>query len=533
MAQQNLDSKNTSYDDFPYPSMPLPNTRPEHLRTIGKIFGMTPPPLEEARILELGCSSGENLFHFALNFPKAKLVGIDLSKTQIENGKKKLLELGLKNLELLNISINEIDKSFDKFDYIICHGVFSWVPEKIREKILDITKNNLTPNGIAYISYNALPGWNMQNTIKDMMRFHSSLFEGAQEKLTQSVLFLDFISEALNNNKTPYSNFLENELGSIKKQNPIHILHEYLLEDNKAFYFNDFINKAKKHGLAYLGDSSIPGMYSQNLGDKISNKLVEVVDIVESEQYMDFFTNRKFRSTLLCHDHIQLHHNTISLDIFDESFIGALVNSAILLRDANLDNNTNIEFTILDIYGTTNTLSTSSKVIKAMLYTLMANVGYPVSIHDMINSIIKKLNGSITFEIARKEILQNLPHLIFCGLIDISFSSPLYINKIFDKPKVSKLVRYEASQCQEWVTNQYNTSVKISAFSMLALRYMDGKYTLEEILDKLVDHVVKNELVMHLGEKVINTDRDQIKDLLLPSMHDHLSMCIIQRLLVA
>lgn len=532
MVQNPSENKNSN-DDFPCLSMPSSQTRPEYLRTIGKIFGMVPPLLEEARILELGCTSGENLFCFASNFPKAELLGIDSSKVQIEKGQKKIRDLGLKNLELRNISVAEIDDTFGQFDYIICHNVFSFVQEELREKILDIIKNNLVPNGIAYINYSTLPGWNMKKTIKDMMRFHASLFSDAQEKIVQSVSFLDFVSDGLKGNDTAYAHFLNTELDAIKTQKPIDIFHEYLENDNTSFYFHEFLDKAKKHGLAYLGDASIASMYGKNLGEKINDKLSAVVDIVESEQYMDFFTNRKSRDTLLCHEHIQLHHNRISSNIFDECFIGALVSASQKLQNVDLENGEDLAFIIMDAYGYKNTVSTSSKLMKAFFYTLMINVGYPVSIKGLVTSSIKKLHNSVDFEGAYSEILQNLLELIFSGLINISFYPPLYINKILDRPKVSSLVRYEALQCQSWVTNQENASVTISAFSTLALRYMDGKHTIEEILDQLVNHVERNELIMHVGTTHVNSDREQIRDLLLPSMHEHFNMCILNKLLIA
>ena len=103
---------------------------------------------------------------------RVNIVGIDLSKVQIDAGLANIKALGLKNIELKHCSITDIDESFGKFDYIICHGVFSWVPEFVREKILEISNKNLIENGIAYISYNTLPGWNMVRTIREMMAYH-------------------------------------------------------------------------------------------------------------------------------------------------------------------------------------------------------------------------------------------------------------------------------------------------------------------------------------------------------------------------
>ena len=134
---------------------------------------MTPPKIETSRVLELGCASGGNLIPHAVNYPKGQYVGVDLSKTQIDSGLEQVKSLGLKNIELKCCSITDIDESFGKFDYIICHGVISWVPDFVRDKIFEISSKNLSKNGIAYISYNTLPGWNMVRSIRDMMLYHA------------------------------------------------------------------------------------------------------------------------------------------------------------------------------------------------------------------------------------------------------------------------------------------------------------------------------------------------------------------------
>jgi 2-polyprenyl-3-methyl-5-hydroxy-6-metoxy-1,4-benzoquinol methylase len=165
-----------TYDEVPYQSYPYSVSQPENLKTIGLLFGMNAPEVETARVLELGCAEGGNLIPIAARYPKASFVGVDLSKVQIDAGNVHIKSLGLKNIEHKNCSITDIDEKFGKFDYIVCHGVISWVPDFVRKKILEVSSQNLSENGIAYISYNTLPGWNMIRTIRDMMLYHSKNF---------------------------------------------------------------------------------------------------------------------------------------------------------------------------------------------------------------------------------------------------------------------------------------------------------------------------------------------------------------------
>jgi cyclopropane fatty-acyl-phospholipid synthase-like methyltransferase len=167
-------SENNAYDAVAYISKPFPQTHPDNLATLATLFGLQPPPLDNCRVLELGCASGGNLIPMAVSLPGSTCVGIDLSANQIADGQKTLAALGLKNVQLKHLSILDIDESFGEFDYIICHGVYSWVPEDVQDKILSICAANLARDGVAYVSYNTFPGWHMRGMIRDMMCYHVS-----------------------------------------------------------------------------------------------------------------------------------------------------------------------------------------------------------------------------------------------------------------------------------------------------------------------------------------------------------------------
>src|SRR5207253_2116778 len=127
-----------SYEEVHYESKPIYRTHPEGMATVATVFGMTPAPVDRCRVLELGCASGGNLVPMALALPESRFVGIDLSPGQIAVGCEAIQALGLHNLDLRTLSILDIDDHFGAFDYIICHGVYSWVPPAVQEKILQI-----------------------------------------------------------------------------------------------------------------------------------------------------------------------------------------------------------------------------------------------------------------------------------------------------------------------------------------------------------------------------------------------------------
>jgi SAM-dependent methyltransferase len=130
---------------------------------------MSPPEIETCRVLEVGCGRGDNLIPMAFSLPRARFLGIDLSPRQIAEGRAAIAELGLENIELRAQNILDVSPGLGSFDFIVAQGVYSWVPEPVREQMLRLCAAALAPNGLALISYNTYPGWYMRTMIRDLM----------------------------------------------------------------------------------------------------------------------------------------------------------------------------------------------------------------------------------------------------------------------------------------------------------------------------------------------------------------------------
>lgn len=181
-----------AYDQVPYTSRPFPQSQPRHLAALGQLFGLAPPDVSTAHVLELGCASGGNLIPLAVSNPHAQFIGIDLSPLQIAQGQKRIERLGLKNIRLITMSISDVTRGLGTFDYIICHGVYSWVPAAVRDAILRVSHDNLSDHGIAYISYNVFPGWRLRGVLRDAMLFHGETSDRPAERLS---LGRDFLTQ--------------------------------------------------------------------------------------------------------------------------------------------------------------------------------------------------------------------------------------------------------------------------------------------------------------------------------------------------
>ena len=285
---------------------------------------MTPTNPERARILELGCGNGNNVVPIAAIFPNAEVVGVDLSKDAIDEGLRTVAELNLKNVALHCQSIADINASFGKFDYIICHGIFSWVDDSVRAEIMRVCGENLAPQGIAYVSYNCLPGWHYRGLARELMQFHAGRFEEFPLFVAQSRAILDFMAQHATRDSI-YHQTLKREVETIQNIPDWHLFHDYLEQNNRPFYFHEVASMAKQNGLQYLGDTEVSKLVPQEFPQEVQTMLGKFsTDIIQLEQYMDFLRNRMFRRTLLCHEGIPLRREFRPQMVF-EMLVGAQV----------------------------------------------------------------------------------------------------------------------------------------------------------------------------------------------------------------
>src|SRR5262245_32662991 len=237
-----------SYEDVPYESNPFPATHPGSLAVVALLLGMEPAPVDRCRVLELGCASGGNLIPMALTLPQSRFVGIDLSPRQVAAGQRRIEALDLSNIELKPLSILEMDDRFGQFDYIICHGVYSWVPAEVQEKILTICQNLLAGQGVAYVCYNTYPGWHLWALVRGMLSFHGAHFSDPPTRIRQTRAFLDLLAQAVTGSTELYARLLAEEVSELQKQQDSYLFHEHLEDVNTPTYFYQFAERAAGKG---------------------------------------------------------------------------------------------------------------------------------------------------------------------------------------------------------------------------------------------------------------------------------------------
>ncbi len=299
---------------FRSPGHPYAQTLPAFLSALAVLFGMTPPPVARCRVLELGCGNGANLIPMSDQLPGSTFVGIDTAAHQIAAGQATIAALGLPNISLRHEDILDFQGDTVPFDYLIAHGVYSWVSAEVQERILGLCREHLFPNGIAYISYNTYPGWHLLTMVREMMRSHTWDCDDPGEQVAKALAFLDFLGESVPPEQQAYGDLLRVYRDFLKRKREqdevwghAFILHDELAEINTPLYFSQFVERAASHGLHYLAETDLPGMLPMNLPPHTAATLGTLANnLIDTEQYLDFLRGRTFRETLLCRATVRL-----------------------------------------------------------------------------------------------------------------------------------------------------------------------------------------------------------------------------------
>lgn len=298
------------YDLLPYPGFPYPQTHPNRLAVMGILHGLSPASVESCRVLEIGCSEGANLIPMAYAIPKSNFVGFDVARLPIERGQARIRSLALNNIQLFAADLLDVGSALGRFDYIIAHGFYAWVPAPVRDRLLALCGELLAPQGIAFVSYNAMPGGHLRLMLRDMMLCRAAGFENLAQGETEALHFLRWLAEARAEDDI-YRLLIETQLQRMEKRKPGGAYHDEMSAAYHPVYFNQFVGHAQQHGLQYLSEASLPPptdpCYQSQTLSAVETLAGE--DIVQQEQLLDFLRIRMYRETLLCRANLALRRD--------------------------------------------------------------------------------------------------------------------------------------------------------------------------------------------------------------------------------
>jgi SAM-dependent methyltransferase len=308
------------YDERPYTEHAYAETHPSRIAAVARLVRWDAPPVAGARILELGCGRGGNLLPMAAGLPQATFVGIDAAAAAIEEARRIASEAGLANVSFVRARFDEMEIAEGAFDYVICHGVLSWIPAIERAGLLARIGRALRGNGVAYVSFNVLPGWYDRLAARDWLRFSVASLGRPAEDAAAS---LSWLSAELPPEQADARRRLDAVARRLEETGAAYAFHEYLAPEHHPLLVGAFLQEASAVGLRYLGDA-IPATTALDMLSAGARERALSLDPIAAQQLVDFVRHTAFRRTLLVRDEAAVHGPWASSPELDSDAIRSL-----------------------------------------------------------------------------------------------------------------------------------------------------------------------------------------------------------------
>jgi SAM-dependent methyltransferase len=279
-----------AYDLVPYTDHAYAESHPDRLAVVAHLNRFEPPDVGRARVLELGSGRGGNLLPMAAGMPNATFVGVDRSRAQVAEAKAIARATGLGNVSLRVDDFEALDDDGEPFDYVIAHGLCSWIAPEARRALFRTIARSLSPRGIAYVSFNVLPGWYDRLAARDWLNTFATPDHARAS--------LDELRSLVSPELAAYRSSLDGVAARIAETDVAYVTHEYFAAEHHPQLVSEFLDEAEREGLRYLGDA----IAQQTALDLASPALVSRVEAAgprEAQQLLDFARATAFRRTLL------------------------------------------------------------------------------------------------------------------------------------------------------------------------------------------------------------------------------------------
>lgn len=522
-------TKDTAYDVVDYPPLIHVAMHPSKLGAIGRLLGMHPASPRACRMLEVGCGDGLQLLSLAQAYPASRFIGVDLSAKAIARGEAIRATLGLDNLQLVAADLTEWDPGATPYDYIVAHGFFSWVPPFVREHLLALCNRSLAAEGIAYISYNALPGCHLRRMAWEMMRFHVRDVAEPSERVRRAREFLEWLGTDTME-RGAYGPAIRHEaMHLLNDTQPAVLYHDDLSSINEPFSITGFIGHARRHGLEFLAEADYHEFNPALLGAEAQARYEAMcgTDRVVNDQYLDFLKGRRFRQTLLCR--AAAAPGTTSLQtaavpgldvsghIRAEPAAGQEPARAGMVRFASSDGAA---------------ISTNHPVVQAALRHVGEAFPRPIRVERLL-ALARQEAGSIdAVEDDADALATTLARAFELGLVALQLDAPRFAAAAGDRPVASPLARAQAAAGRDIVANLRPSMVSLDSKPALELlQLLDGSRDRAAILRDLSTRMAEHEVPGPDGSRITHPP-EWWREQLAPSLEQAMALCVRNALLI-
>ena len=459
-----------TYDELPYDSLPLPETQPDFLAAVARLHGFDAPDPSRARILELGCAQGGNLIPLAWRWPESDCVGVELSRVQAEAGAAFITELGIRNVRILHGDLSALPEDLGQFDYIIAHGVFSWVPPAVRQALLDVCRSHLSAQGVAYLSFNVAAGWVRLQPLRAALIERTPADLPAPERYEQALRVLGELETELSNPA------LLKEITYLKSAAPSYLFHEYLAEFNMPMAFDEFAAQLDAHGLRYIGEAgprhavveleNAWGLIPEGMAGRW----------LDAEAALDEAHTTRFRRALIARDDAPCAQPPQADALFSLAFYADLrSDDEIDLQEAN-------EQRFINPAG--NSVLAAQPVTKAALMALSTAYPDAMTYPELLAAARQILTeygkaGDIDEAALRDALFQ----LVMAHGVMPTVDAEVYAEEPGEQPCAQVLARLQANSPSWVVSGTRHVALELDAPARILLGLLDGSRTIDELAD--------------------------------------------------
>ena len=284
--------------DVPYVRTFFRRLAPAWIDHVAVVSGFIPPARDAGfAFCELGCGQGMTTAILAATHPNGHFYGIDVMPSHIEHARRFSTEGTIANINFHTADFaTAAGMNLPGFDYIVAHGVYSWVNAESKAALRAFIDRHLKPGGLVYLSYNAIPGRANDLPFQRLMRALANSFPGdSTRRFTAAATIVDRLAD-LKPPALAASSFLHRLRKNKKRLSEPYLVHELMSENWEALCVTQVRAEMATLGLAPVGSATlIENFDSLVLGRDARKALAAISDNDVRELARDFLISQSFR----------------------------------------------------------------------------------------------------------------------------------------------------------------------------------------------------------------------------------------------
>ncbi|WP_193210797.1 class I SAM-dependent methyltransferase [Luteolibacter marinus] len=444
------------YSERRYPALSHPVTDIARLAVSARFAGLQRLPLpERCSVLEFGCASGQNLLPLAARYPRSEFTGLDYSDTAIRSAREAAREAGLDNIRF-EVADLEHWRPSHPCDYLIVHGVFSWVPDAVKTRVMELCGQVLSDDGIACISYNTLPGWALRRSVVPLVRALAQ--SPAAGHLGGTVESVAAALGEMAGGGTGYSADLQAICRDMAKKGGEILAFDEFSPVCDAVYFGQFVHWAGQQGLRYLAEAGLEDGLPDGIDPAAMEKLAPLAaDPLMFHQTLDLLSGRTHRISLLCRQ---------------EAAVEEATTSAVVMHFAAGKG----RFELPSVEG--------ESALVRMFREVLAEVGEDcVAVRELMERTADRLGGGWEPTRHSGELATWISQAARLGTIELRAGGLSVARESLERPRISPLNRWFASNGRP-VVDARHVSCHYPDGHETLLAAMDGNQSTDELLER-------------------------------------------------